>query len=92
MEEKQRRERPSTLEMEFLSLLNIKKALYCPLASRLVRELTGDLQFLKHIIPTRKYSTYRVVTTCRLKAPRHLVVQNNLKTFTKYSERYVHTL
>ena len=38
--------------------------------------------------------TYRVVTTSRLKAPRHLVVlvHNNLKTFTKYSERSVHNL
>ena len=34
--------------------------------------------------PVREYSTYRVVTTIRLKAPRHLVVNNNLKTFTKY--------
>ena len=30
---------------------------------------------------TREYSTYRVVTTSRLKATRHLVVHDNLKTF-----------
>ena len=36
----------------------------------------------------RKY-TNRVVTTSRLKAPRHLVVHDNLKTFTKYSKRSV---
>ena len=32
---------------------------------------------------SREYSTYRVVTTSRLKAKRHLVVHDNLKTFTK---------
>ena len=40
----------------------------------------------------REYSTYRVVTTSRPKAPRHLVVHDNLKTFTKYSERSVQNL
>ena len=37
------------------------------------------------------YSTYRVVTTSRQKVPRHLVVHDNLKKFTKYSERSVET-
>ena len=40
----------------------------------------------------RVYSKYRVVTTSRLKAPRHLVVHDNLRTFTKYSERSVQNL
>ena len=31
----------------------------------------------------REYSTYREVTTSRLKEPRHLVVHDNLKTFLK---------
>ena len=43
-------------------------------------------------INTESYSTYRVVTTSRLKAPRHLVVHDNLKTFTKHSERSVQNL
>ena len=39
----------------------------------------------KHI--AMKFNTYiRVVTTNGLKAPRHLVVHDNLNTFTKYSE------
>ena len=37
----------------------------------------------------REYSTYRVVNTSRLEAPRHLVVHDNLRTFIKYSERSV---
>ena len=45
-----------------------------------------------HIIVAREYRTYRVVTTSCLKAPRHLVVHNNLKTFTKYSERSVQNI
>ena len=40
----------------------------------------------------REYRTYRVVTTSRLKSPRHLVVHDNLNTFPKYSERSVHNL
>ena len=40
----------------------------------------------------REYSTFRVVTTSRLKAPRPLVVHDNLKTFTKYSEHSLHNL
>ena len=40
-----------------------------------------------NIFLVREYSTYRVVTTSRLKAPGHLVVHDNLKTFTKYNER-----
>ena len=38
---------------------------------------------------SREYSTYSVVTTSRLTAPRQLVVHVNLKTFTKYNERSV---
>ena len=37
----------------------------------------------------REYGNYRVFTSSRLKAPRHLVEHDNLKTFTKYSERAV---
>ena len=37
-------------------------------------------------------TTYRVVTASRLKAPRPLVVHDNLKTFTKYSECSVQNL
>ena len=36
---------------------------------------------------SREYSTYRVFTTSRFKATRHLVVHDNLKTFTKFGER-----
>ena len=43
-------------------------------------------------IVAREYSTYRMVTTSRLKAPIHLVVHENLKTFTKYSELSVEKL
>ena len=46
----------------------------------------------ERFIVFREYSTYRVVTTSRLKAPRHLVVLFNLKTFTKYSKRSVYHL
>ena len=38
----------------------------------------------RFIIDIREYSTYTVVTTSRPKAPRHMVVHDNLKTFTKY--------
>ena len=41
---------------------------------------------------TREYSIYRVVTTSRLKAPIHLVVHDNLKTYTKYSKSSVENL
>ena len=44
------------------------------------------------ITEIREYSTYRVVTTSLLKAPRHLVVHDNLKTSKKYSERSVQNL
>ena len=44
------------------------------------------------MVVTRENNTYRVVSTSRLKAPRHLVVHDNLKAFTKYSERSVHHL
>ena len=58
-----------------------------------VRELTSSLQsnITDGIYITLYYlpSTYRVVLTSRLKVPRHLVVHDNLKTFTKYSERSV---
>ena len=47
---------------------------------------------LKKFCNQRIYSTYRVVTTSRLKAPRRLVVHDNLKSFTKYSKRSVHNL
>ena len=40
----------------------------------------------------REYSIYRVVSTSRLEDPRHLVVHDNLKTFTEYSERSVQNL
>ena len=43
-------------------------------------------------IEPREYRTYRGVTTSRLKAPIPLVVHDNLKTFTKYSERSVQNL
>ena len=46
------------------------------------------------MVELREYSTYRVVTTSRLKALRYLVVRvhDNLKAFTNYSERSVQTL
>ena len=34
-----------------------------------------------HIAVAIEYSTYREVTTSRLKAPRHVVVHDNLKSF-----------
>ena len=40
----------------------------------------------------REYIPYRGVPTSRLKATRQLVVHENLKTFTKYSERTVQNL
>ena len=43
-------------------------------------------------IVAREYSAYRVVTTSRLKAASHLVIHDNLRTFTKYSESCVQNL
>ena len=37
-------------------------------------------QSSNQIITLREYSTYRVITTSRLQAPRHLVVNDNLKS------------
>ena len=46
----------------------------------------------EYILVVREYGTDRVVTTSRLKVQRHLVVQDNLKTFTKYSDCSVQNL
>ena len=57
-----------------------------------VSQTQATIQTMTHIYPTcntRGYSTYRVVTTNRLKAHRHLVVHDNLKMFTKYSTSFV---
>ena len=59
------------------------------------RTLRQNPRFYSRIqtAPTREYSTYRVVTTSRIKVPRHLVVHDNLKrSQNMYSECSVQNL
>ena len=75
--------------------LAVKEARLCMAGARFymaeARVVRGVPSSLGRMV-TREYSTYRAVTISRLKTPRHLVLNDNLKTFTKYSERSVENL
>ena len=70
-------------------VVNCCKLVY---TSKIVKLCTKQKLIKLYLYVSREYSTHRVVTTGRLKAPRNLVVHDNLIMFTKYSERSVHNL